>query len=154
MKQSMRSKRIMLLLIAVVLDGDGEYRKAWRLIAVDVDFKHLILIWFNAYFFNLPFGDLFHRTKSKGSCYEIFTIICNRINLFINHHVALGLLKLEQRASNGEESSLCTPDATRWNSVCDAAKCFQESYKPIRSLILTKEIYWNQSLKQSGTRKK
>jgi len=85
-KSSMRSKRIMLLLIAVVLDGDGEYRKAWRLIAGDVDCKHLILIWCNAYLFNLPFGDLFHRTKSKGSCYEIFTIICNGINLFNNHH--------------------------------------------------------------------
>jgi len=50
----------------------------------------------------------------------------------------LELLKLEQRAINGEESSLCTPGATRWNSVCDAAKCFQKSNKPIRSLILTK----------------
>jgi len=121
----------MLLLIAVVLDGDGEYRKAWRLIAGDVDCKHLILIWCNAYLFNLPFGDLFHRTKSKGSCYEIFTIICNGINLFNNHHVALGLLKLEQRASNGEDSSLFIPGATRWNSVWDAAKLFKKSNEPI-----------------------
>jgi len=81
-------------------------------------------------------------------------MLCDGINCFNNHRVAIGLLKLEQSAINGEESSLCTPDATRRNSVYDAAKCFQESYKPIRSLILTKEIYWNQSLKQSGTRKK
>jgi len=47
-------------------------------------------------------------------------------------------LKLEQRAINGEESFLCTLGATRWNSICDAAKCFQESNKPIRSLIFMK----------------
>jgi len=47
-------------------------------------------------------------------------------------------LELEQSAINGEESSLCTPGATRWNSACNAAKCFHKSNKPIRSLILMK----------------
>jgi len=112
--------------------------KAWRLIAGDVDRNHPILIWCNAHLFNLLLGDLFHRTKSKGSCYEICTILCDGINWFNNHPVALGLLKLEQREINGKESSLCTTGATRWNSVCYAAKSFQKSNKPIRSLILTK----------------
>jgi len=53
----------MLLLIAVVLDGDGEYRKAWRLIAGDVDCKHLILIWCNAYLF--PLGICFTEPNQK-----------------------------------------------------------------------------------------
>ena len=42
-----------IVVIAVVLDGDEERRKAQRLVAGDVDRKHLILIWCNAHFFNL-----------------------------------------------------------------------------------------------------
>ena len=42
-----------IVVIAVVLDGDEERRKAQRLVAGDVDRKHLILIWCNAHLFNL-----------------------------------------------------------------------------------------------------
>ena len=69
-----------IVVIAVVLDGAGECRRDQRLIAGDVDHKHLILIWFNTYLFNLLFGDLFHKTKSKDSSYETCTILCDGIN--------------------------------------------------------------------------
>ena len=42
-----------IVVIAVVLDGAGECCKVRRLVAGDVDRKHLILIWCNAHLFNL-----------------------------------------------------------------------------------------------------
>jgi len=66
-----------IVVIAVVLDGAGECCKVRRLVAGDVDRKHLILIWCNDNLFILLFGDLFYRTKSKDSCYEICTILCD-----------------------------------------------------------------------------
>jgi len=71
-----------IVVIAVVLDGAGEFCKAWRLIAGALDHKHLILIWRNAHLFNLLFEDLFHRTKSKDSLYEICTLLCDGMNWF------------------------------------------------------------------------
>ena len=41
--------------MAVVLDGAAECRKARRLIAGDVDHKQIILIWCNAHLFNILF---------------------------------------------------------------------------------------------------
>ena len=64
-----------IVVIAFVLYGGGEFRKAQRLIAGDVEHKHLILIWFNTNLFNLLFGDLFHKSKSEDSSYETCTIL-------------------------------------------------------------------------------
>ena len=102
------------IVVIVVLEGAGACHNARRPIAGDVDHKHLIILWCNAHLFNQLFGDCFTEPNQKIHVMKYALLFV--LEWFNNHRVALRLLKLEQRAINGEESSLCTPGANRWNS--------------------------------------
>jgi len=143
-----------IVVIAVVLDGAEECHKARRLIAADVDCKHLILIWCNAHLFNLHFGDLFHRTKSKGSCYEICTILCDGIKLFNNHWVLLSFWSWSKEQLMAKKVlfvHLVQLDGTLYVMLQNV---FKNPISQLEVWFWQKEIYWNRSLKHSGTRRK